>query len=167
MPSPKKVCPTCAGPMHPKATQCRKCKPTYQRTEDHRLRMIAATKGKPKPWLRGRRRPRHAEMMREYWTPERREAKNQSMLRLNPAARYHGLSARAAKAFVRAVGHCQQCGHDGSISRLGVHHLDRDKRNQRRENLQVLCHRCHMREHACAGETGWQRYHAKRKTNPD
>ncbi|MGI9489622.1 MAG: HNH endonuclease signature motif containing protein [Geminicoccaceae bacterium] len=82
----------------------------------------------------------------------------------NPDARYHGLSARAAKRLCEEEGHCKICGHDGSESRLGVHHRDRDKRNQDPDNLQILCHRCHMQEHALAGETGWHSYHRKRKT---
>ena len=77
-------------------------------------------------------------------------------------ARYHGLSCKEAARFVHRIGHCERCNHDGSESRLGVHHRDRDKHNQSIGNLEVLCHRCHMQEHAEAGETGWQVYHRKR-----
>ena len=141
------------------------CKPTYERTPEHRAKMSEALAGKPKPWLRGRRRPDHAETMREYWTPARRAAKRREMLNRNPDARYHGLSARAAARIVRDAGLCSRCGHDGSESRLEVHHRNRDKQDQSPENLEVLCHRCHMQEHAAAGETGWDVYHQRRKTN--
>jgi hypothetical protein len=162
MPSPKKPCPTCGQPMRAQSQQCRKCKPTYERTPEHRSRMTAATAGKPKPHLRGRQRPDHAETMREFWTLERREAKRQEMLRRNPAARYHGLSASAADRLKKEAGRCHRCGHDGSVSRLEVHHRDRDKRNQEPSNLEVLCHVCHMQDHAAAGETGWHAYHRSR-----
>jgi 5-methylcytosine-specific restriction endonuclease McrA len=167
MPSPKPPCPGCGQPMHPKAQMCRKCKPTYVRTAESRAAMSKATAGNPKPWLRGLERPDHSQTMKDWWTPERREAKRQEMLKRNPDARYHGLSAKAAARLVASVGHCQRCDHDGSESRLGVHHRDRDKHNQSPENLEVLCHRCHMREHARTGETGWDSYHRKRKMNLD
>jgi 5-methylcytosine-specific restriction endonuclease McrA len=121
----------------------------------------------PKPKLQGRKRPDHAEKMRALWTPERREAKRQEMLTRNPNARYHGLSCKAARRLRQSVGACQSCGHGGSRSRLEVHHLDRDKRNQEPSNLMVLCHDCHMREHQEAGETGWSAYHAKRRSGQD
>jgi 5-methylcytosine-specific restriction endonuclease McrA len=85
------------------------------------------------------------------------------VLARNPDARYHGLSAKEAARLVREAGQCSRCGHDGSESRLDIHHIDRDKQNQAPENLEILCHRCHMREHAAAGETGWDRYHQKQR----
>ncbi len=82
---------------------------------------------------------------------------------LRPDARYAGLSSRRAAKIVQEAGKCQECGHDGSESRLDIHHRDREKRNQERSNLMVLCHRCHMLEHAKTGETGWNRYHERRR----
>lgn len=164
MPQKKLPCPTCDDLMGPRSSQCRKCKPTYDRTPESKAKMSTATAGKPKPHLKGRKRPAHAEKMREIWTPERREAKRQEMLLRNPAARYHGLSAKAAKKLVQAAGRCCRCSGDGKESRLEVHHRDRDKRNQAPDNLIVLCHRCHMQEHAEAGETGWDVYHQRRSS---
>lgn len=164
MPSPKQPCPTCGGPMDPRSQQCRSCKPTYERTPENRARMSAATTGKPRPWLQGRKRPGHGEKMRALWTPERREAKRQEMLARNPLARYHGLSAKAAKRLTTAAGRCQACGKTG---RLDIHHQNRNKHDHSPENLMVLCHRCHMQEHARSGETGWHVYHRKRKTTPN
>jgi hypothetical protein len=135
---------------------------SYGRTPDHRTKMSEKLRGIPKPWLRGRKRPDHAAMMREYWTPERREAKRQEMLKRNPAAIYHGLSAKAAARIVRRIGHCERCGGNGQKSRLEIHHKNRNKHDQSFENLEVLCHHCHMQEHAKAGETGWHSYHRKR-----
>jgi len=107
-------------------------------------------------------RPDVAAKIQSWWTPERREAKRQQMLERNPAARYHGLSAKEAAKIVRSVGYCQRCLGDGSESRLGIHHKDRNKQNQRPSNLEVLCHCCHMQEHR--NEIGWAAYHAKRKS---
>jgi len=49
-------------------------------------------------------------------------------------------------AKLNQVGHrCQEC---GDSERLEVHHLSYDRfENERLEDLQVLCHFCHMREH--------------------
>ena len=94
---------------------------------------------------------------RAYWTPERKEQRRIEMLKRNPKARYHGLSCKAAKRLVLAVGACQRC---GGKKRLGVHHRDRNKHNQTPANLEILCHRCHMREHRF--EIGWAAYRKRR-----
>ena len=168
MPKKKIPCPSCGKPMAAASERCRTCKPSYVRTKEHRAVMSDALLGQPKPWLKGKKRPpRVSQKIAAWWTEERREAKRQQLLGRNPGARYHGLSARSAARLVKRIARCEACGHDGSASRLGIHHRNRDKRDQRMENLQVLCHRCHMREHARAGETGWQVYHQKRKTTPD
>jgi 5-methylcytosine-specific restriction endonuclease McrA len=135
---------------------------TYQRTPEHRQKMSEALTGRKHDYRSASTRPDVAAKIQAYWTPERREAKRLEMLKRNPAARYHGLSAKEAARIVRSVGRCQRCNGDGSESRLGIHHKDRDKKNQRPSNLEVLCHRCHMQEHAAAGETGWQVYRRKR-----
>jgi 5-methylcytosine-specific restriction endonuclease McrA len=133
---------------------------TYERTPEHRALMSERLKGRKHDYRSASTRPEVAARIQAWWTPERREAKRQEMLKRNPQARYHGLSAKAAARLVKAAGCCQECGETGSSSRLGIHHRDRDKRNQDPSNLQVLCHRCHMREHR--DEIGWAAYHAKR-----
>ena len=127
--------------------------------------MSERLKGRKHDYRSASTRPDVAAKIAAWWTPERREAKRQEMLRRNPRARYHGLSAKAAARIVKSVGRCQRCDHDGSRSRLGIHHIDRDKHNQKPSNLEVLCHRCHMQEHAEAKETGWDRYHQRRRSN--
>lgn len=148
--------------------QCRQCKPSYVRTPEHREKLSQALVGKPKPWLKGKKRPKVARKIRAWWTEERRRAKRAEVLERNPSARYHGLSAKAAKALREAVGRCEKCGHDGSESRLDIHHRDGNKQNQSLANLAVLCHRCHMQIHAEREETGWDSYHRnrRRKTTP-
>ena len=160
MPRKKIPCPTCGKPMSALAQQCRACKPTYVRTDESRQKLSQSLKGKPKPWLRGRKRPDHSKTMREWWTPERREAKRQEMLERNPDARYHGLSCRGARRLRQALGNCELCGSDGSDSRLDVHHKNGDKQDQTLSNLTVLCHRCHMNVHSEQGDL-------KRRTNQD
>jgi len=132
--------------------RCRKCKPSYLRLDEHKAKLSAALRGKPKPWLRGRKRPDHSEMMKEWWTEDRRQAKREEMLARNPLARYHGLSADGARAIREAAGRCERCGGDGSDSRLDVHHRNGDKSDQRMSNLAILCHRCHMRLHSEQGD---------------
>jgi 5-methylcytosine-specific restriction endonuclease McrA len=150
--------------MAPTASQCRKCKPSYERTDEHRAKLSAALTGKRHSYRSASTRPEVAARIQAWWTPERREAKRQETLQRNPDARYHGLSAKEAKRRCREVGACQHC---GSTERLDIHHINRDKRDQSDENLIVLCRRCHMQEHAAQGETGWDRYWQKRKTNQD
>jgi predicted RNA-binding Zn-ribbon protein involved in translation (DUF1610 family) len=42
---------------------------------------------------------------------------------------------------------CEQCGYDTHPEILGVHHKDRNRKNNDRSNLQVLCPNCHSIEH--------------------
>lgn len=46
---------------------------------------------------------------------------------------------------------CSRC---GATKRIGVHHKDRNRRNNDLENLEVLCKRCHQLEHACYKNLG-------------
>ena len=43
---------------------------------------------------------------------------------------------------------CERCGYNKNSSILGVHHKDRDRNNNSKENLEVLCPNCHSEEHA-------------------
>ena len=142
---------------------CRQCKPSYVRTPEHNLAMSRLLTGTSKPTMLDKKRPEVGLKIAEWWTPDRREARRQQALSRNPNARYHGLSATEAKSLVDRIGRCEQCHHDGSDSRLDVHHKNRDKRDQRLENLAILCHRCHMQEHAKAGETGFDSMWKKRR----
>ena len=152
MPWKKVPCPLCSQPKSRLAKVCRDCLEPYERTPEHRQRLSDVLAGQPKPHLLGRKRPEHSRTMTEWWTPERRA--EASAYRSKPTSIYFGLSHRKARALVQSVGRCQRCDHDGSESRLTVHHRDRDKRNQAPENLEVLCFRCHMQEHGRAGEIG-------------
>ena len=154
MPRKKVPCPACGQPKKAESRVCRACSQPYPRTAAHRKRLSAALAGKPKPWLRGRKRPKHSKTMKAWWTPERREAARQRMLELvgNPNSRYHGLSARGAKLLREALGCCERCGGDGTESRLDLHHRNGDKHDHRLANLAVLCHRCHMQNHSEQGD---------------
>lgn len=164
MPYKKIPCPICGLPMSHGSKTCRSCAEPYERTPERRQHMSNVTKGKPKPWLRGKSRPEHSKRMFLYWTEERREEKRQAMLLLNPSARYHGLSCKGARRIREALGHCEICGSDGSDSRLDVHHKNGDKKDQSMSNLVVLCHRCHMKIHGERAETGFDSMWRKRKS---
>jgi len=161
MPWKKVPCPVCGQPKSRKAQACRKCSTPYERSPEWRENMSQRMKGKKKGYPSASTRPEVAAKIQAWWTPERREAKRQETLKRNPDARYHGLSARVARRLVEAVSKCEKCGHDGSESRLDIHHRDRDKHNHSLVNLIVLCHRCHMGEHR--EEIGWAAYHKNRK----
>lgn len=57
-------------------------------------------------------------------------------------------TARRQMAKRGLVEKCQRCGFEESPEILGVHHRDRDRRNNAMENLEVLCPNCHSMEHA-------------------
>ena len=42
---------------------------------------------------------------------------------------------------------CERCGFDKSPQILGVHHKDRNRKNNEMINLEVLCPNCHSMEH--------------------
>jgi 5-methylcytosine-specific restriction endonuclease McrA len=106
--------------------------------------MSAALTGKPHNWRSGSTNPKVAKKIQQWWTPERREAKRQELLKRNPDAIYHGLSCRGAAKIRKKIGQCQRC---GSPKRLHIHHKDRNKKNQETTNLEVLCLICHRLEH--------------------
>jgi hypothetical protein len=70
---------------------------SYERTPEHRQKMSAALTGQKHAYRSASTRPDVAAKIQAYWTPERREAKRLEMLKRNPSARYHGLSAKAAR----------------------------------------------------------------------
>ena len=167
MPYKKIPCPQCGQPKSAKAKTCRACLVPYERTPEWRAAMSARKSGIQPRGTGWTHSPETVAKMKSVWTEERREAKRKEVLARNPQARYHGLSSKEAARLVRRIGRCERCQHDGSESRLGVHHKNRDKHDQRLENLEVLCHRCHMQEHASAGETGFDSMWRKRKTIQD
>ena len=42
---------------------------------------------------------------------------------------------------------CERCGYDDEPRILGVHHKDRNPKNNTLENIEVLCPNCHSLEH--------------------
>lgn len=50
---------------------------------------------------------------------------------------------------------CERC---GSTKNLNVHHRDRNRSNNTRENLMILCERCHTTYHNNNGDIGWKLY---------
>jgi len=163
MPWKKIECPLCSGPMSHGAKACRNCRQpgSYTRTQATRDRMSRAMKGRQQRGTGWSHSEETKAKMRSKWTPERRARHSQLLLAKNPGSRYHGLSARAAKAICEAAGECSRC---GETERLNVHHIDRNKRNQAKANLDVLCCTCHQHEHSDAKETGWAAYWAKRRS---
>lgn len=48
----------------------------------------------------------------------------------------------------------KKCNRCGSESFLCVHHKDRNRRNNAKENLEILCKSCHQKEHVKRNEKG-------------
>ena len=51
---------------------------------------------------------------------------------------------------------CSRCGYNRCIGILEVHHKNRDRSDNRLENLEVLCPTCHCEEHFLTGTGKWQ-----------
>jgi hypothetical protein len=166
--------------MSPSAVQCRKCKPTYERTPEHKEAMSSALAGKPKPHLRGRSRPEVAAKQSAAWTPEMREAARRRgllaaesrewLLRIaeslsgdaNPNFQGKGQEspyapgwgrAYRAKIQARAAGICEWCGKKPRGT-LDLHHKDFRKDNHDPRNLAVICRSCHKSAHATHDASG-------------
>ena len=56
-------------------------------------------------------------------------------------------SRRQHKLLKESIGKCTKCGYDKIIAVLQIHHIDRDRCNNSRDNLEVLCPTCHVEIH--------------------
>lgn len=59
---------------------------------------------------------------------------------------------RISKEMRSTIKHCERCGKDltnATRYEVCVHHIDHDRTHNVRENLIVLCKRCHQLEHEC------------------
>ncbi len=173
MPSKKIQCPTCGGPMAPLASACRKCKPAYDRTPEHREKMAKALIGKPRPWLFGKKRPKVGRKIAAAWTDEmREEARQRGLLNAenrewltkiaeslsgsaNPNFQNKGQSSPYSPGWgrgyrdrirARAAGVCERCGTRPDYA-LDLHHRDMAKNDHSPENLMVICRSCHKLLH--------------------
>jgi hypothetical protein len=53
---------------------------------------------------------------------------------------------------------CMQC---GSTKNIDVHHKDKNRKNNKLENLLVMCHKCHIKYHDKKGDVGWSIYNKR------
>ena len=51
------------------------------------------------------------------------------------------------KYLKKKVGKCEKCGYNKHIELLEVHHLDKNKKNNTRDNLKLFCPNCHEEWH--------------------
>lgn len=52
---------------------------------------------------------------------------------------------------------CNRCGYNKHPEIIIAHHIDRDRTNNKKENLEALCSRCHDEEHFLSGDGKWAR----------
>lgn len=106
-----------------------------------------------------RENPSNVERIREnkrrWYLSEDRTEKNRE---IRERRHYDG---KRREALERAGYACERC---GSTDKLVVHHKDGNGRgrslpNNSLDNLEVLCRRCHAREHSTAD--GWSRNHSR------
>ncbi len=148
-----------------------KVRGTYERTDEHKHLMSEVTTGKPKAHRPASERPEVAAKIRESWTEEKREAARTRGLQfaLDPEWRMKialsvagpnnprwedgravlpytpGFGAKIRELVAERDGHkCVRC---GATRSLCVHHKDFAKHDHRIENLELMCRRCHVREH--------------------
>lgn len=48
---------------------------------------------------------------------------------------------------LRTIGHCERCGYLEHIEIIEIHHIDRNRRHNTRDNLILLCPICHELDH--------------------
>lgn len=70
-------------------------------------------------------------------------------------------SAWWREKLIRDIGKCEKCGID-DVRLLTMHHIDRNRGHNERENLLLLCWNCHALEH---WESQDGMYHFMRRTN--
>lgn len=163
--------------MSPGAKQCRRCKPTYDRTPEHKAAMSQTLTGKPKPYMRGRKRPAAGRKIAAAWTDEMREAARERgkqnaacqewlqkiaealMDEKNPrwqggisGQKYTAGFSKKLKEAIRKRDdyRCQLCGKSEEEFGylLSIHHADYDKSNHDDSNLFSTCKACNSRVNA-------------------
>lgn len=58
-----------------------------------------------------------------------------------------GIYSYREKAFKSYPNKCNRCGYDTNMDILVVHHKDRNRSNNFKDNLEILCPNCHAIEH--------------------
>ena len=160
-------CIDCGVPIKRKRKRCADCnvaflktRGSYKRTEEHRQRMSKVLKGRPTPWLKGRKRsPETSRKIQAYWTEEKREERSQKWRRKRNPGYIHGNGrqkyprefSKALRATIRKRDNytCQICHIQFPIrsGHLSIHHIDYDKENSNPLNLIALCKSCHGKVH--------------------
>jgi len=164
-----KQCPICGKLIYPFNNYCRKHAPFSKK---HRENISKALKGRPKPYLVGKKRPAHSRFLKKWWRnhPEEREKARQRGLALASDKAYlhklsellsgennpnwkGGLAQKKYKDFYQKLKNkirsrdnftCQLCGRTEKELgyKLSVNHINFDKTDSREENLNSLCKRC-------------------------
>lgn len=164
-----KKCPTCGKIIRRTAFYCRKHAPFSKK---HRENISKALKGRPKPYLQGRKRPEHSQCLKNWWKnhPEEREkARVRGLVRTSDKTYLQklsellsgennpnwkgGLAQKKYKGFYQKLKDkirkrdnytCQLCGETEKELgySLSVNHINFDKTDNREENLNALCKRC-------------------------
>lgn len=74
----------------------------------------------------------------------------------NPNAAQYGPDFRGKTSIwwrqylIATVGKCERCGYNEHPGVLQIHHVDRNRRRNQRDNLQLLCPTCHAIDHFLA-----------------
>lgn len=63
---------------------------------------------------------------------------------------------RSIQKYENKLNECEICGYDKIPEILEVHHIDRNRKNNKKENLITLCPNCHKEEHFKAKDGLWK-----------
>lgn len=175
-------CIDCGAEVGRGVKRCKPCRkverttrPTYIRTPETNAKISASVKGKPKPWLKGKKRPDHAAKMKAVWAdpgmraaakargdanaanPEWRRKiaesvsgdKNPRWLGGMHTSGYAPGFDDALKLRIRTRDkfRCTLCGVPEEVLgySLSIHHSDYDKSNHNPSNLFATCKGCNSR----------------------
>lgn len=75
---------------------------------------------------------------------------------------YHAHYSRIAFEEYKFDKKCTMCGSEIDIC---IHHKDKNRKNNTKENLEILCKSCHIKQHVEKGDSGWNLYNKSQIPN--
>lgn len=145
-----KICIDCGASKSKKGVYCKTCSYKHRvRPSGLKYNIKALNKG----WFKKGERPNSYESMRAWWADEDNKKtmrESRKGVRVSPSTEFKYKNGNGYRhLLLKGVlpQYCEVCLDEPVISRLQVHHKDGNRKNNERDNLQVLCRPCHLSHH--------------------